>query len=53
LRLEPTQMAPDVFTAGTSAAARPPSMGSSPFGHATRFETTINRIYDPSMQRAN
>src|SRR5262245_4196560 len=42
--LEPTQIAPGLLTAGSSAAASPPSMGSSPFGHATRLETITSRI---------
>src|ERR1043166_8314518 len=48
--LEPSQIAPEVLTAGNRAAANPPSMGSSPFGHATRLETMTSLICDLPVQ---
>jgi hypothetical protein len=38
--LEPTQIAPESRTIGSSAAAKPPANGSSGFARATRFDTT-------------
>ena len=38
--LEPTQIAPEFSTTGSSAAASPPVMGSLALPRATRFETT-------------
>src|SRR5437763_1976905 len=49
--LDPTQIAPEVFTAGSRAAANPPSMGSSPFGHATRLETITSLIATSRSRR--
>src|ERR1700694_4339585 len=42
--LDPTQIAPEVLTAGSNAAANPPSMGSSAFGRAMRLETITSLI---------
>src|SRR5690606_6223829 len=38
--LEPTQIAPEDSTNGSSAAAKPPVIGSLVLARATRFETT-------------
>src|ERR1700674_4941286 len=50
--LDPTQIAPEVLTAGSNAAANPPSMGSSAFGRAMRLETITSLIgYLPVQAR--
>src|SRR5262249_13888869 len=49
----PTQVAPDVLTAWSSAEASPPSIGPSRLGSATRLETrmTVTRT-PPTINRA-
>jgi hypothetical protein len=46
-------MAPQLCTAGSSALARPPAIGSSARTLATLFETTTRLIVDSNCRRDN